>query len=377
MFTLRRLFWLVLVASLVGCSRGTPEQVPIGQLANLSGPDRVTGERARQGLTLAVEEFNEDDPHSTGRRLLVEHADTRGEPGRAQAEAVRLITINRVAALVADIDPAELERLARGVQSYAVPVVVSSELPPRLPGENLFSLAASPASQGRALAQFAATDLKSKQVVILTNRTPPVSGALSAAFAGEFRQTKGAQVEDWPYGKESEFPDLIQRLEKAQPGAILLAGSVRDLSSFRKQLHGSKLTAPLLFGGVEGGWPPSGEDSSAGPAVYVSTVFAVEGLTSAGQEVARKYRKRFDQDLDVHAAVAYDSIRLLAEAMRRTKTAQGTRWREELLRLDDFESLTGPLKFDREDHNARRPVLIVRREGNQVKLARKFDPETK
>jgi branched-chain amino acid transport system substrate-binding protein len=366
----------LLAGLLAGCSRSAPEVVPVGALLPLSGPEKADGERARQGSVLAVEEFNGDDAHSAGKRLRVEYADTRGDPVQTQAEAVRLLMVNRVAALLADADAAGLERLARGVQPYAVPVLVSGELPPRAPGENLFSLAASPAYQGRALAQFAATDLKAKRLVVLTNHTAAVAGVLSGAFVQEARQTKDVQVEERTYGKESEFKEVAQRFQKSPPDAILLAGPPQDLQKFRKQLGDAGLTVPLLFGGAEGGWPPPGAGEVEGGAVYVSTVFAAEGLTSAGQEAARKYRKRFNEDLDVHAAQASDGIRLLAETLRRAKGTPAAHWREELMGLDDFESVTGPLRFDR-DHNARRPVFVVRREGNQARLARKFDPEPK
>jgi ABC-type branched-subunit amino acid transport system substrate-binding protein len=155
---------------------------------------------------------------------------------------------------------------------------------------------------------------------------------------------------------------------------VLLAGPPQELQKFREQLRKATVNVPVLFGGAEEGWPPPGADEAGGGAVYLSTVFCSEGLTPAGQEAAGKYRKRFNQDLDVHAAQAYDGVRLLAETLRRARTAPPTHWREELLGLDDFESVTGPLRFDR-DHNARRPVFVVRREGGEVKLARKFDPE--
>jgi branched-chain amino acid transport system substrate-binding protein len=329
----------LLALLLAGCSRSAPEVVPVGDLIALSGPEKPDGDRARQGSVLAVEEFDEDDAHSAGKRLRVEYADTRGEPAQTQAEAVRLLTVNRAAALLADTDAAGLERLARGVQPYAVPVLVAGELPPRAPGQDLFALAASPAYQGRVLAQFAATDLKAKRVVALTNNTAAVGGVLSAAFVQEGRQTKDVQVDDWTYGKESDFPELVQRLQKTPPGAVLLAGPPRDLQKFREQLRAAGVTVPLLFGGAEGGWPLPGSGDTEGGAVYLGTVFCTEGLTSGGREVAGKYRKRFNQDLDVHAAQAYDSIRLLAETLRRAKGLPA-HWRDNLMGLTDFDSLT-------------------------------------
>ena len=66
-----------------------------------------------------------------------------------------------------------------------------------------------------------------------------------------------------------------------------------------------------------------------------------------------------------HAALAYDAIQIVAEAMRRANSADAEKIREELMKADaSFGVLTGALTFAK-DQSAKRRVYIVQlgREG--------------
>src|SRR5262249_35115051 len=90
---------LLLAALLAGCSGRSPEEtVWVGHLAPLSGSPRDRGEQAVQAIELALEQAKEDGVTAGGRPLGVRHVDAAG--GEARAEAVRLLTVNRVAALI-------------------------------------------------------------------------------------------------------------------------------------------------------------------------------------------------------------------------------------------------------------------------------------
>src|SRR5437868_1911607 len=80
-----------------GCTAKTePEPILVGHVAPLSGADKSRGEHARQGIRLAVEEA---EPVA-GRRVAVDHADTRSDPEAVRAVVRRLLTVNRVAAVL-------------------------------------------------------------------------------------------------------------------------------------------------------------------------------------------------------------------------------------------------------------------------------------
>src|SRR5260370_37855702 len=99
---LRRIFlpFLALLA-LSGCKpRAETEPILIGHVAPFTGPHRLIGEQAKQAILLAVEEANQEENRGAERRVAVLHVNSHGDLDALQPEAVRLITVNRVAALL-------------------------------------------------------------------------------------------------------------------------------------------------------------------------------------------------------------------------------------------------------------------------------------
>src|SRR5262245_4389120 len=99
------LFLLPILLFLAGCSN-TPVPAPIylGHVATLSGTDKMAGEQASLGIRLALDELNKE----TGKRpVQVRHTDTQGKLEAFEAEAVRLVALNRVVGLLGGTTPQE------------------------------------------------------------------------------------------------------------------------------------------------------------------------------------------------------------------------------------------------------------------------------
>jgi branched-chain amino acid transport system substrate-binding protein len=351
---------------LVGCSsKAAPEPIWLGHLAQMTGPAKWAGTKSQQGVRLAVEE--EAAVRVLGRPLAVRHADTRGEPETARAEAVRLIAVSKVAALLVSVDAAQAERIGREALPYGLPVVVCGELASP-PGENVFVLGAGPEARGRALARCLADEVKAGTVAVFVDGRDALAGAVAAAFAQQWRKTARRQAEEWEYLNDDDLKERINRAIKARPAAVLVAGSVRDCQRVRADLAAEMVSAPVLFGGpdVDAAALRRGE---GGDAVYLATAFAAEG----GREFARKFEDTTREPPTVAAVLAYDGTRMLFEAMRDAGTNTGTRVRDQLAKVEVFESVTGKVSF--KDRQARRPVFVLRLKGDAVTLVKTVEPD--
>jgi branched-chain amino acid transport system substrate-binding protein len=363
--------WLLAPLLLAGCSHSpATDPIVVGHLAPLSGPDKMIGEHARQGIILAVEEVNAEGEKVNGRRVEVTHVDDRGAGGD---EAVRLIAVNRAVALLGGVSAERAEQIARASQPYGVPLVTPSPLPSPLAVETAFSTGPPPAHQGKVLARFAAEELKVKRVAVLLDARGGVFAGVAAAFEREFNAGGERQADQFRYDNDAALADLAGRAAKSKPDAVLIAASVGDFVKLREGLARAEVKGPVLFGGEETAWPALLAESDAGREVYAVTTFAAAGLTPQGKEFAKKYRERFKEEPDQPAADAYDGARLLFEAMRRAKSSEPERVRPTLADLGTFDSLTGPLTIDKGDHGARRPVFVVRQQEGQPKLVKRYD----
>jgi branched-chain amino acid transport system substrate-binding protein len=380
--------------ALAGCvSRQAAEPVYLGQVVTLSGPDdalTALGTHSRQGVQLALDTLSEDQRRVAGRRVAVLHADGKGDENQVRGEAVRLIKVNRVAALLGGPRAALAERVAREAQPDGVPLLLPVEMPPTPRGDNVFSLAVSPAVRGQALAgRLAETLPEGARVVVLTDATDAVSGAVSHPFVQELRKTAPkVRVEEWTVRDAPEPAALL----KDRPAAVLLACPPREFAKQRQRLLEAGYDGPTLYGGEDAGphelrepgagqtkkMPKSDEGGPAGQGgggpVVLATVYSPDGLTDQGREFARKYEEKFGAPPDLSAAQGYDGARLLLDALRRAGGTAAPRVREELAATKGFETVTGPLSF-RKDRSAKRRLFLVEVKDGRATLLATREPE--
>jgi len=72
------------------------------------------------------------------------------------------------------------------------------------------------------------------------------------------------------------------------------------------------------------------------------------------------YRQRY-QNLtpDAHAALAYDAMRFLADAMQRAGSTEGPKLRDALAATKNFPGVTGIISMD-SNRNAVKPAVILK-----------------
>jgi branched-chain amino acid transport system substrate-binding protein len=361
------LFGLLATILLAGCSpRPSTDPILIGHLTPLSGPERASGEHARQGVTLAVEEVNASDEKVAGRRVECLHADSKG----GADEAVRLVTVNKVIALLGATDAAQADQVVRAVQGYNVPLLTpAAVLTP--PADGLFSTSIAPARQGSVLALFAAKELKAKTALALADSRSLACREIGSGFVQEFGRSEGARASFCAFDSDSIFAELAFHISTTKPDVLVICTSAREFPRLRGRKEIEEAKIPVLFGGEEEAWATLNADGNAGRDVYAMSTFVADE-TPRVQEFIRKYQARFNEAPDLSAAAAYDGARLLFEALRR-KSGKVERPRDLFAGLEGLETLSGSLTFDRDDHCARRPVFVVQKKEGTLRLVKRFE----
>jgi branched-chain amino acid transport system substrate-binding protein len=352
----------------IGCaSRKPPEPIWIGHVAPLTGPDRRAGQQARQGILLAVEEARAADLTVAGRPVAVRHADDRGELEAARAETVRLLAVNKVAALIAG--PAgRTAALLQAARPYATPVVVPAEVVGPLSGEPVLVLGAPPATRGKALAEHALRSLQAKRAAILHDEKSAVCGAVVDAFTGQ-----------WPargvthFSVEQAAPDLVKSIVAGKPDVVVLAVESRELGRWLRRLRAEGWRGPILHGGEDVGTDALRREAPLGPDLRLVTVCDREGLTEEGKAFAKRYEERFREPPELAAVQAHDAARLLFDVLREADSAQAQRVREAVKARTTFESLLGPVSWH--ERQPRRRLFVVRLSKDRARVVRTIPAE--
>jgi branched-chain amino acid transport system substrate-binding protein len=395
----RRVAAIVGLLALGGCgTRGEPEPLTVGQVVTLSGPQKTRGERARDGAALGLEVSLRGDRRVFGRRVVLRHVDDRGDAELVQPEAVRMLTLNRAVALLGGPEREANERLARAVQSYGVPVLLPADLAEIPVGESIVCLNAAPATRGDALARFAADELHWKRVVALVDARDAAAGALAKAFLNTWRRQhpddKDAGAEEWFCGGDEEWDALVKRAAADRPDGLLVATgaevrlTVRVVEpkaaghslvpvvtgpeaflKVRTRLAAADYKGPVLYGGEDRGAAEFTDARDEGPATFLATAFAARAdLGPEGKAFVEAYERKFQERPDLDAALAFDGVRILIDALERAKTAQPVPLTDELHNLKEFPGVTGPLSLA--ERRAKRRLFVVKVEKGEAKVVR-------
>jgi branched-chain amino acid transport system substrate-binding protein len=358
------------LATLAGCgAKPPPETLYLGQLLPLSGAERILGEHMRQGARLAAEEAARDNLRSGDRPLAVRLVDDRGDAEVVQAEASRLLSINRAPALLGGLDPRLNERLARTVGSSGPPLLLLGDPLPEPQGDAVFALGVPSATRGDVLARYAAEELKASRAAVLLDGRDPSAAALAATFVARWRRSADAKVHEASFSTDADAAGALASLENAKPQVVLLAVGPRLFGRLTAQTAPFK--AEVLYAGPDQGAEPLSKDA-VGPGIHLATVFSTEGLSTQGKTFAEQYQKEFRAPPDLAAAQAYDGVRLLFEALNKAGST-AAKLREYLADRNEWPSVTGPLSL--KDHTTRRPVFVVRIANGSASLAKTYSRE--
>ena len=354
---------MCLLLGLSGCAtQGSTEPIYVGHLAPLSGADRAVGEQARRGIQLYVNEIMAGDKKVAGRPITVLHVDSRNDEDTVRAETVRLVTVNKVAALIGSLDAALAERMVAEAQSLEVPVMVTGELTSPSRGEGALALGVSAGRRGQSLAQWVLAQ-KQTPLAAASDSRSSLAGELTSAFVRKVRKEKGT-VREWTFDGGAEKADWLEEVVREKPAAVLLACPPPVFRKLSSALRKQGFAGTLIYGGEDVGPGPVQQEGIQD--VLLATVCCTEGSTKEGLEFARKFEDAYQETPGYPAFQAYDALRFLVNAMQETKPITSLRLREKLQKPEAFESLMGTITF--KGQRTIRPLFLLRLEGRKSKL---------
>ncbi len=366
---------LLLVLGL-GCTNGAaPPVIVVGHVSDQTRLDKA-GEQAELGIRLALHELDKDNALTEmlgGHKIQPRHTDTRGKLDAFEAEAVRLEAINRVVALFGGLSAKEVSAL----DHVKTPILTFHGNPVSGAGKNVFYLGMMPNRQGEVLAKVIAGDAKLRRVVILVDERLPEAPVVAESFASTFNEArKDAAVINLRYTKDAKWGDLIERILNHDAQVVVFAGLADDFNVWHRNLRHAPFTniPEVIFAGPDGSQRGFDVELGEKQSVLLATALNPDSTVEKGASFRKAFREAFQSDADVHAALAYDSFRILAEALKSIHPQPFTaeRLRDELLKTKGFDGVTGPLTIT-PDRQTQRPLYVARWRQGSLVPDRKFE----
>ena len=348
-----------------GASAGS-DPIRIGAVFSETGGLRSIGSPGLAGMRLAAAQINARGG-VLGRRVQIAAADSRSKPAAVARAVRRLIENERVVAL-GGLNDSTLALAAGPVaQRAGVPFVTAGATLPTLPrtvGNAFFMAAFGDDAQAHAVAEIARTRLRARSAFLLVDRGSDFTRALARFFRQGFVARDGTVTGQRSYAPgERDFGSAIARIRAQQPPADVLFFSALPSEAGRltRQARAAGLTQPILSGdGFD--TPLLGRVAGTlADNVYYSTHVALDSTARRIRRFVTAYRERYGRRPEnAFAALGYDTMRLIADAIRRAGSPEPAAIRRALAATRGFAMVTGTISYAPGRRTPKKPVTIMR-----------------
>ncbi len=352
-----------------GCNKSTQtgstatdpaNEIVIGEVGSLTGNEATFGTSTRDGIRLAIEQINQSGGIQN-KKLRVVTMDNQGKPEEAATAVTKLITQDRVIAILGEVASSRSLAMAPIAQTNKVPMVTPSSTNPKVTqvGDYIFRVCFIDPFQGSVMAKFAHGTLKVKKAAILRDVKNDYSVGLANFFTETFKKLGGEVVVDQSYSAgDVDFKSQLTSIKTKEPEAIFVPGYYTEVGLIARQARELGIKAPLLGGD---GWDSAKLTEIGGKALegsYFSNHYSPDDTSEHVQKFIAAYKAKFGGVPDGLAAMGYDAAMVLADAMKRAKTLEKDDIREALANTKDFQGVTGRITIDH-DRNAVKPAVVL------------------
>ena len=342
------------------------EPIKLGALYNLTGDMSVIDQPAYNGARLAVEVINQQGGLLEGRKVELIGIDTKSEVDAVMSGAKDILTMGVVAGLgYGDSD--YVLAAAPAFRAQDIPFVTSGATDPDLPkqiGKCLFMMTFGDDDQALAMADFAYTSLKIRRVAVWSDKSTEFTRVLSYFFKDRFADIGGTiSSEDVFLRKRKDFSALITKLKTLEPppDAVFVSDVSDDVVAIVSQLRKAGVTMPILSGdGFDVDLVSALPSRDLADDIYFST-HSYRGDTRAKAiSFIESYRKKYGKDPEnAFAALGYDTVGLIADAMSRAGTTEAKALTATLANTRAFEGVTGHISYARPSRVPTKTIAIV------------------
>ena len=358
-----------------GGKGGGADVIRIGEFASLTGKEATFGQSSHNGTLLAVEEFNAAGG-VLGKRLQLLTEDTRSTAGESQTVVNKLVSRDGVIAVLGEVASSRSLEAAPVCQGAGIPMISPSSTNPDVTktGDYIFRVCFVDPFQGTVMANFAAKTLKAKRVAVFTDSKSDYSKGLAKYFKLQHARNGGEIVTELEFGGgDADFKSQLTTIKGASPEAVFVPAYYSDVALICIQAKQLGLKVPL-FGGD--GWESDklmeiGRDAVEGH--YFSTHYHPDVSSPKSKAFVTKFQQRFGAPPDAMAALGYDSLLILVDALRRAGTTEGARLKDALAATKGFEGVTGLTTIDAE-RNASKAAVILQVSGGKFKYLETVAP---
>ncbi|MCX8027005.1 MAG: branched-chain amino acid ABC transporter substrate-binding protein [Thermodesulfovibrionales bacterium] len=358
--------WLCLILSflilLFGC-KAKEDTIKIGVAAPLSGSIAKMGNDFKNGITIAVEEWNSKGGIK-GKKIELLIEDDANDPKQAVTVANKLVNLG-VTAVIGHFTSSCSMAASEVYHKANVPVINASSTNPQLTQrghKNIFRICGRDDLQGMVAAMFINSQLNAKRVAIIHDKTTYGQG-----LADEFKKNIKPPAEVVYYGGitqgEKDFKSVLTTIKSLNPDVLYFGGIYPEGGLITRQARELGITASFISGDaltdvkfVE----IAGERAAEGSYITFSPDFT---KSDSAKAFLQKYKAKYGEP-GPYSVYAYDAANIILKAISESPDTKGSSIID-TMRKSTFTGVLSQYRFDEKGDVTHMPYVVWKITGGK------------
>ena len=363
---------LIGAAMLSGHALAAEAPIKIGFPIPLTGEIPKVGESSKYAAELFREEVNAKGGLEVGGKkypLEFVYENNEAKPETAVNVTLKLITRDNVLAIVGPQSSRQAVPAGAVANDNETPMITPWSTNPDATKNRpwVFRAAFLDDFQAPVAANFAAKQFKAKTAAVLFEISNDYSKGLADNFRAvwEKQNGKGSVLAYESHGpKDNDFSAQLTKIIASKPDFIFLPENYSFVAPIVTQARDLGYKGPFMGSDAWGSAELMTLCKDACKGLFFSTHYAAAGAKGATKEFIDKYNKKYGYVPDDVAALTWDAIGIVTEAIQKTGAVnKDTRKmrkaiRDNMASIKEFKGITGTMRFDNQGDPVKCAVIV-------------------
>ena len=348
------------------------KELKVGFNFEKTGEVAAYGSAEQKGAQLAVDEINAKGG-ADGKKIVVTDKDNKSETAEAATVTTNLVTQSKVNAIVGPATSGATAAAVANATKAGVPLISPSATHDGLTkGQDyLFIGTFQDSFQGKIISNYVTNKLNAKKVVLYYDNSSDYAKGIAKSFQDSY---KGEIVATETFqAKDTDFQAALTKFKNKDFDAIVIPGYYTEAGKIVNQARGMGIDKPIVggdgFNGEE--FVQQATPEKASNIYFVSGFSSTVDVSDKAKKFLEAYKAKYNEEPSTFAALAYDSVNLVANAAKGAKNS--VEIRDNLAKTKNFEGVTGDTSFD-ENHNTVKTAFMMTMENGKVTAAETVKP---
>lgn len=353
--------------------------IKIGISASYSGSFASVGESMKSAVEMAKKELESTGGLKVGdKTYAIEpiYVDNGSDRSTASANALNLIGQKQVLAIVGPMSSARAIPMGEVANAFKTPMITpwstANETTKNRP--YIFRMPIMYGIQATAATKFMAKEWKATKVAVLYDEVSAYPSGMAKAFKESFEAANGASsvvaFETFRTG-DTDFSKQITTILNSGAEVLYTPQHYEEVPLIVRQARKMGWKKPITGANAWAGGDLMGKCGNDCKGLMFTGNFAPGGVSGVAKTFVEKYQSTYNRLPDEPAALTYDAMKILLQAIRNTGGLSGNlvqdrnNVRNQIAATKNFEGATGTLSY-KGSGDPEKCAIIIKIDDNGV-----------